>query len=169
MGGVAVGGTDDGAHTGRLEAVGKVVRKQLVGRRDGDGAELVQAEDGEPELIVPLQDQHDAVAALDAEGGEVVGRLARAVLHVLEGEAALGHVVRHVQHGELVRAPSGDAVDDVEGKVEFVLMRKMELLETAVLVLHRLDEVRTQKLLGLDLLDGPGTDNDGLLLLRARP
>ena len=168
MGSVAVGGTDDGAHAGRLEAVGKVVRKQLVGRRDGDGAELVQAEDGEPELIVPLQDQHDAVAALDAEGGEVVGRLARAVLHVLEGEAALGHVVRHVQHGKLVRAPSGDAVDDVEGKVEFVLMRKMELLETAVLVLHRLDEVRTQKLLGLDLLDGPGTDDDGLLLLRAR-
>ena len=67
MGRVAVRRTDDRAHARRLEAIGEVVLHELVRRRDGDGAQLVQAEDRKPELIVPLEHQHHAVAALHAE------------------------------------------------------------------------------------------------------
>ena len=64
---VAVRRTDDRAHARRLEAIGEIMLHQLVRRRDGDRAQLMQAEDRKPELIVPLEHQHHAVAALHAE------------------------------------------------------------------------------------------------------
>ena len=64
---VAVRRTDDRTHARRLEAIGEIMLHQLVRRRDGDRAQLMQAEDRKPELIVPLEHQHHAVAALHAE------------------------------------------------------------------------------------------------------
>ena len=50
-GNVAVGGADHGADLGAVEAVLEIVCLQLVRGGDGDGTQLVEREDGEPELI----------------------------------------------------------------------------------------------------------------------
>ena len=73
-GGVPVGGADDGADLRRVEAVGEVMLLELVGGGDGYSSQFVQAQDGEPELIMPLQHQHYPVPPPDAKGLEVVGR-----------------------------------------------------------------------------------------------
>ena len=72
---VAHGGAHNGADSRLVEAVLKVVCHQLIGSRDGDGAELMESNDREPELIVTAKDEHYTVALLDAESLEVVGAL----------------------------------------------------------------------------------------------
>ena len=94
MGHVAVGGAQDGRDARRIEAVLKVVGNQLVCGRDGDCAQLVQRQHHGPELPVALEHHQHAVAALDAQGAEVVHRLRGQALHVHEAEAAL--VLVHV-------------------------------------------------------------------------
>ena len=153
MGGVPVGGADDGGNTARLEAVLKVVLQKLIGGGDGDGADLVQSQDGIPELVVALEHQHHPVAPLDAQGGEVVGRLAGSVLHILEGEAALGHVVCDVDHGKLVRALPGDGIHGVEGEVVALGVLEVEGLHAAVVALLRDDELPAEQMLVGLLLD----------------
>ena len=155
-GDVAVRGADDGGGAGGLEAVLEIVGEKLVRRGDRDGAQLVQAQDGEPELIVPLEHQHDPVALPDAEGGEVVCRLGRGVLDVLEGEAPLRKVIGDMEHGELLGRLAGDLVDDIEGEVEAVLILEMQVSETAFGVLGRLDELLAQQRLVLGLKGGLG-------------
>ena len=135
--------------------------EKLVGGGNGDGAQLVQAEDREPELVVPLEHEHDAVAAPDAEGGKVVCRLRGGVLDILEGEAPLGHVVCDMKHGKLLGRLAGDLVDNVKGKVEAVLVLEAQILEHAVCVLLGLDEFLAQQRLPLGLDGGLG-----LFLLR---
>ena len=54
IGGLAVGGAQDCLDICRLEAVGKVLGLELIGGRDDHSPQLVQTQDGEPELIVAL-------------------------------------------------------------------------------------------------------------------
>ena len=68
---------------------------QLIGSGDGYSAQLVQSDHSGPELVMTLQHQHYLVALLDAQRGEVVGILVGHILHILEGETALGLV--HIQ------------------------------------------------------------------------
>ena len=133
LGGVAVRGADERLHAGSVEAVLKVMLLELVGGGDGDGAELVQGDHGEPELIVPLEHQHDPVSPFDAQGGEIVRALVGSVLHVLEGEAAFLVVLVHIQHGQLVRILAGDLVHDVEAEVESLRVREGDGLEPSLL------------------------------------
>ena len=62
VGRIAVSGTDDGADTSGVKTIFKVVLNQLVCRRDCDGAQFVQAQNAEPELVVPFEHQHNPVA-----------------------------------------------------------------------------------------------------------
>ena len=110
---------------GSFEAVFKVVLKKLMGSRDCYCAELMERKNGEPELIVPLENHHNLVALFDAEALEVVCRPCRAVLHVPESEAALGLVLGNMEHCKLVRALCGNSVNNVIGKVELVLVFKI--------------------------------------------
>ena len=127
--------------------------QQLVGGRDGDGADLMQRQDGIPELVVALQHQHDPVAPLDAQGRKVVGGLAGSVLHILEGEAALGHIVGDVDHGQLVGILSGDGIHSIEGEVVALGVAEVEHLQAAVLPFLGDDELPAQQgIVGL-LLD----------------
>ena len=73
LGGVAVRGADERLHAGGVEAVFEIMLLELVGGGDGDGAELVQGDHGEPELIVALEHQHDPVSPFDAQGGGPAG------------------------------------------------------------------------------------------------
>ena len=40
---------------------------KLIGSRNRNGADLVQTQNGKPELVMPLEHEHHAVAALHAE------------------------------------------------------------------------------------------------------
>lgn len=74
---VAVGRAEDRADACRVEAVFKIMFLQLIGRGDRNGAQLVQAENRKPELIMAFEHEHDAVAAPDAERFEIVRTLRR--------------------------------------------------------------------------------------------
>ena len=136
----AVRRAEDRLHVTGLEAVGEVVRHELVRRGDDDRADLVAREDDGPELVVPLQDEHHLVALADAERLQVVRRAVRVLRHVLEREAALRHVVGDVQHRQPLRVAPRDLVDDVEGEVEALRVLEDDVLQAARLVLLDVDE-----------------------------
>lgn len=96
-----------------------------------DRAELVEREDGEPELIVPFQHQQDHVALFDAVVGEHLGAFVGIELHLAEGEHPL--LPRHVapDHGAAVRLEAGDLVHHVVGKVEVVGDHRLKVVEHA--------------------------------------
>ena len=80
--GISIGGAEDGADTGGLEAVDKVMDFQLVGSRDGHSAQLMQCHHGRPELVVPFQHQHDLITLFDTQRGEIVGVLVGQILDI---------------------------------------------------------------------------------------
>ena len=139
-GGVPVGGAEDGADLGGVEAVGEVVLLELVGGGDGHGPQLVEPQDGEPELIMPLEHQHHPVPLPDSQGLEVVGRPGGGSGHVLEGEAPLRLVLVQVQHGQLPGVFGGNGVHAVEGEVEPLCVGEGEAPQAPVFVLLGLDE-----------------------------
>ena len=141
LGGLAVGGAEDRLDVAGLEAVGEVVRHELVRRRDDDGPELVAGEDDGPELVVALEDEHHLVALPDAERLHVVHRAVRVLHHVLEGEAALGEVVGDVEHREALRVAARDLVHDVEGEVEAAGVLEGDVRQAPVTVLLDRDEL----------------------------
>ena len=105
---------------------------------------------------MPLEHQHDAVAAPDAEGGKIVGRPAGGLFHIPEGEAPLRAVLRDVEHRQLLGLFPAERVDDVKGKVEPVFAPERDGLHEAVFVLRRLDEAlgHAELLVGGALLRG---------------
>ena len=104
-----------------------------------------------------LQHQHHPVPPLDAQGGEVVGGLAGGVLHILEGEAALGHIVRDVDHGQLVGTLPGDGVHGIEGEIITLGILEAQRLHAAVLPFLGNDELPAEQILvGLLLDEGLG-------------
>ena len=154
MGGVTVSGTQDGRNTSCLEPIGKVMLHQLIGGRNGDGTQLVQTQNSEPELIVPLQHQHDPVPPLDAQTLEVVGTLGRSILEVLKGEPAFGHVVCDVDHCQLVGVFPGQCVHRVKSKVVAIGVGVVQTGHCAVFVLGAPDKLIAQKpLLRCQILD----------------
>ena len=165
MGGVAVGGAEDGRDTGGIEAVLEVMLLELVGGGDGDGTQLIQTQHGEPELVVALQHQHDAIALLDTQGLEVVGALGGGLLHVLEGESPLGVIAGDVEHSQLLGILLGQGVHQIEGKVELVGVLELDGGRRAQSVLGDVDEFAPDAvaivslIAGGDLLLGGG---DGL-------
>ncbi len=151
LGSVPVGRADQGLDAGSVEAVLKVMLLQLVGCGDRDGAQFVQGHHGEPELIVPLEHQHDPVAPLDSQGGEIVGALVGGVLDILEGEAALLMMLVHIEHGQLIRILAGDLVHDIKTEVEGFMIREADGSEPSLLIL-----LRVNKLLGNQVTLIPG-------------
>ena len=124
----------------------------------------MQGQNGEPELIVALQHQHDPVAPPDAQGFKIVGTLGGGILDILKGEPALGHIVGDVQHGQLIRIPAGNGVHGVEGEVIGILIVEAQLLQSAPVVLPGLDEMLAQQ--GRHLFGLPaGGDEHGVVHL----
>jgi len=139
-GDVAVGGADDGGDPRLLEAEDQVVLLELVGGGDGDGADLVQAEDRVPELVVPLEDEQHPVALADAEGEEERRRLVAERRHLAERQRApLARVVAP-HEGAAVGRLGAQAVDHVVGEVEARWAGEGEGVRVAGLV-EVLDEV----------------------------
>ena len=55
------GGGDHGGHLDRVDPVGQIRGREQVGGGNGHRPQLVEAHQGVPILIVPLQQQHDPV------------------------------------------------------------------------------------------------------------
>ena len=92
--------------------------------RDRDRTDLMKCEDREPELVVTLEDQHDAVAVLDAEALEVVCCHRGVFLHLFESEAVIGlSVFCDPHHGCLVRIFVCHRIHEVESEVELIGFR----------------------------------------------
>ena len=100
-----------------LEAVREIMLHKLIGSRNRNGADLVQTQNGKPELVMPLEHEHHAVAASDAERGKVIGGLAGSIFHVLECEPPLRSIRSHMQHGELFRLFTAQHIHNVKRPV----------------------------------------------------
>ena len=143
----AVRRCDDGADACGLEAVFKVMCKELIGCGNGNCTELVQGEHGEPKLVMPLKHQHYAVALLDAEGAEIVRRLIGGAFDVAESEAAFDLVSIQMKHGKLIGIGVCQSIHGVKGKVIAVFVLKCDLLQLALVVLGAFDKFFTQQML----------------------
>ncbi len=115
---VGVVDRDDHLDVGGLVAIDDVLSREQVGRRDGDGAELVQGEDGEPELVAALEDEHDRVALPYPGRREEVGGLVAHVLELGVGERRLGASLVAPDEGGRVGPLAGELVHDVVGEIE---------------------------------------------------
>ena len=146
---VTVRRADDGANARCLKAVGNVLLQQLVGGQDDHRAQLVQGIDDVPELVMPLEDEHHLVAPLDADGAEVVAGLVGLALDILEGDAALGAVLRHMHESSFVRILVGNGVHHVEGEVEVLGILVGQAQQRAGLVLHGGDVILPDALLAV--------------------
>src|SRR5450756_2379263 len=86
----------------RYDLVFQVVPEQLVRGGDGDRTDLVQGDDGPPELGVPLQDEQDPVTLAHPHGQEVRRRLVAEPTHLAERVLAqLAVVVAPAQRAAL--------------------------------------------------------------------
>ncbi len=131
---IAVRRADDRRDLRGIEPVFKVMLFQHIRCRDDERADAVQRDDREPELIMPLQYQHDAVAALDAERLEIIRGLAGIALDILECEAALLFVDIDINHRGLVRTFFRHCIHDIECEVEFILLAEMYGGKDALLI-----------------------------------
>lgn len=141
MSDVAVSGTDDSLDSGGVEAVLEVVLDQQVCRRNDDRAELMQCDYCIPEVVVTLEDYHDAVALADAERLKIVRGPRRLARYIAECEAAFMLFGVEVEHRELVGILRRYSVDNVIREVEFVLVLEFDAVENAVFVDGRLNEI----------------------------
>ena len=69
-----VSGGHHSGDAGGLEPVLQIVGEHLVGRQQRHSPQLVEAHHGDPELVVPLQDQQHPVPPPDAQTLKIVGR-----------------------------------------------------------------------------------------------
>ena len=123
-----------------LEAVREIMLHKLIGSRNRNGADLVQTQNGKPELVMPLEHEHHAVAASDAERGKVIGGLAGSIFHVLECEPPLRSIQSHMQHGELFRLFTAQRIHNVKCEIEGLLIFESDGLQFPVCILGRIDE-----------------------------
>ena len=86
---VSVRRAENCAYARRIEAVFKIVFKQLVCCKNGYRAEFVQPEHSTPELVVSFQNEHYAVAFFDTEGSEIVRTACGEIFHIEEREPTL--------------------------------------------------------------------------------
>ena len=85
---------------------------------DNNRAELVQSENGEPELIVALEDNHDHVTLLDALFAQHICRLVAVIFQVAISEYSLFARRIAPEKRTLVRFGSRDSIDNIISKIE---------------------------------------------------
>ena len=140
FGGFAVCGADNSADSGGIEAVFKVVLKELVGCGNRNGSDFVESKNGEPELVMALENKHNLIAALDSKRFEIVCGSARFLLDIPEGKAAFGSVVGNMEHCKFIRLFSAKGINNIIGKVEMLLVLEADFGEKSVLILLGGDE-----------------------------
>ena len=118
LGNVAVARADDRLYCSGVRSVDDIMLLQHECCGDNDRAELVQSENGEPELIVTLEDNHDHVALLDALFAQHICRLVAVIFQVAISEYSL--FTRRVapEKRTFVRFGSRDGIDNIISEIE---------------------------------------------------
>ena len=121
-------GADDRLYVGRIGAIDDVLLRQQMGGRDGYGADLMQRNDGVPELVAPLEDQHHFVAAAYAERLEIGGGTIRSLLDLCKSEVDVFAVIVCPAEGAPRRLLFGPSIDDVVSVVKVLGYADMEIV-----------------------------------------
>ena len=103
---------------GACGAIDDVLLRQLKGRGDDRGSQLMQGDRAHPVLPAAAQDHHDDIALADAEPAERVGGLVGELRDVRERERALGAMVVAPHERALLRLDASPFVHDIEAEVE---------------------------------------------------
>ena len=96
-----------------------------MGGGNGHGPQLVECQHGNPPLEAALQDEHDHVAAADAELLQVGSSLVAALLHVGKGESDLCPMFVGPEHGLLVGMLGRPYVHHIIAEVEILWNDKL--------------------------------------------
>ena len=121
-------GADDGFNVGRIGAIDDIFLRQQVSGRDSHRAELMQRNDGEPELVASLEDEHHFVAAANAERLEIGGGTIRSLLDLCKGEVDVFAVIVCPAEGAPRRLLCGPSIDDVVSVVKILGYADMEIV-----------------------------------------
>ena len=121
-------GADDRLYVGRIGAIDDVLLRQQMGGRDGHGADLMQRNDGVPELIAPLEDQHHFVPAAYAERLEIGGGTIRSLLDLCKSEVDVFAVIVRPTESAPRRLLFGPNIDDVVSVVKVLGYADMEIV-----------------------------------------
>ena len=138
---MVIGGADHHFDAGLIQPVDHIVLFQLVAGRDCNGSQLVQCENSKPELIMPLQNQHDPVTLADSQRFEVVCCLGRCILQILKGKAALGLVGGDVKHSQFVRLLSAQPINHIVSEVKVFRIPELDSGQAALGILLRDDVI----------------------------
>ena len=133
VGHTAVSSAQDCRYIACLKAVGKVLLQQLIGGGNSNGTQLMQAQNGKPELIVALEHQHHPVAPLDAQSLEIVCGSGRFLFHIPEGEPPLGAILAQVEHCQLLRLAAAQSIHHIKGEVKLLLVPEGDFLQSALI------------------------------------
>ncbi len=109
---------DDGLHLRAVHAVDHILRGQLQGCRDDDGAQLRQGHCHHPVFPSTAQDGHDHITLADAHPLEGIGCLVGEARDVRECERALLARIVHPEQCALLRFDPGPFVHHVVAEVE---------------------------------------------------
>ena len=115
---VARGGSDDGGNAGGFKPVDIILFRQQVGGGDGDRADFMQRQDGEPELVMTLEHQHDHIAFLNAMLDEQVGSLIGIPAHIIKSKNFFLSLIIAPDHCAAVRFQPGNFVYHVVSKIK---------------------------------------------------
>ena len=121
-------GADDGLNVGRIGAIDDVFLRQQVSGRDSHRAELMQRNDGEPELVASLEDEHHFVAAANAERLEIGGGTIRSLLDLCKSEVDVLALIVRPAEGASRRLLFGPSIDDVVSVVKVLGYADMEIV-----------------------------------------
>ena len=118
LGNVAVACANNRLYCSGVRSVDDIMLLQHECCGDNNRAELVQSENGEPELIVALEDNHDHVALLDALFAQHICRLVAVIFQVAISEYSLFARRIAPEKRTLVRFGSRDGIDNIISKIE---------------------------------------------------
>ena len=129
---IAVRRADNQGNTRRVAAVGNILFGELVCRRDTDRAKLVQSQKRKPELVMPFQDQHHAVAAPHAVSSKEISCLIAVAHHIAKGKGVFLTLLVAPEHRPAIRFFPANHIHNVVGKIKIFLIHRLEIDEPAV-------------------------------------
>ena len=121
----------------------------------------MQRQNGEPELVMTLEDQDDLVTSADALLLEERGTGITLLLHIKEAEGMLLTILMAPEHCSSLRLTCSDTIDNIIGEIELIRYPEAIALDFSltVIILYQIFFVQIKHLLILLIIMRDLPDN----------